>query len=395
MKKGIIRVIIFVFVVFILYNCIGLLRPNIKTQMAHMGTMEKSFALEGIIARDETVIRSEENGVLESKVKENELVKRNKVVATVYKGDIDDESQKKLAEINRRIGELTAQSSADAHNNDAYKVESGINSKVSDIIIASSQRDAEKVSSLKENLKVLSDKKSAADSSAATATSILSELKSQKEYYETKFNSSKTDIAAPMPGLYSTSIDGFEELVSNASLSGISVADFQALKKKKFTKDDILNSGVVCKITDNYQWSVAALVGDSVASELEMGKSVCVRFGDDGEDINATVSYISPATGGKYVVVVTSTRSSGYAMNNRQVNFDLICDKYTGLKIPANTISVNDEGKTGVYVLTDTEQKFKEVTVLYKDGKNAIVETGNGKDNYLLLYDEVVTYSKE
>ena len=103
MKKGIIRLITIVFVVFILYNCIGLLRPSVKTQMAHMGTMEKSFALEGIIARDETVIRSDENGVLESKVKENELVKRNKVVATVYKGDIDEESQKKLTEINRRI----------------------------------------------------------------------------------------------------------------------------------------------------------------------------------------------------------------------------------------------------------------------------------------------------
>lgn len=395
MKKGIIRLITIVFVVFILYNCIGLLRPSVKTQMAHMGTMEKSFALEGIIARDETVIRSDESGVLESKVKENELVKRNKVVATVYKGDIDEESQKKLTEINRRIGELTAQSAADSHSNDAYKVESGISSKVSDIIIASNQRDAEKVSTLKENLKVLSDKKTAADSSAATATSILAELRSQKEYYETKFNSSKTDIMSPTPGLYSTNIDGFEEYVSNSSVSGISVADLQAIKKKKFTKDDILNSGVICKITDNYQWSIAAIVSDGVASELENGKSVFVRFGDGGDDISATVSYISQASGGKYVVVLTSTQSSDYAMSNRQVDFDLICSKYTGLKIPANAISVDNDGKTGVFVLTEGEQKFKEVNVLYKDGKNAIAETGTGKDNYLLLYDEVITYSKE
>ena len=56
---------------------------------------------------------------------------------------------------------------------------------------------------------------------------------------------------------------------------------------------------------------------------------------------------------------------------------------------------MDNDGKTGVFVLTEGEQKFKEVNVLYKDGKNAIVETGTGKDNYLLLYDEVITYSKE
>ena len=136
-------------------------------------------------------------------------------------------------------------------------------------------------------------------------------------------------------------------------------------------------------------------MSDGVASELENGKSVFVRFGDGGDDISATVSYISQASGGKYVVVLTSTQSSDYAMSNRQVDFDLICSKYTGLKIPVNTISVDNDGKTGVFVLTEGEQKFKEVNVLYKDGKNAIVETGTGKDNYLLLYDEVITYSKE
>lgn len=395
MKKFLVRLLVFIFAVFMIYNIIGLLKPNVKTHMANTGTMEKSFSLSGFIVRDETVMTSSESGVLESRVKENEVVKKNKVVATVYKGDIDEESKNKITEINNRINELTLSGGDNVHNNDAYRVEEGITKKITDIIMASNARDAEKVSALKDNLRTLSDKKFATNQSKMESTDLLNELKSEKEYYENKFNSTKIDMVSPAPGMYSTNIDGYEGLLSVSNADKMTVAEYRLLKKKKISKEDVLDSKVVCKVMNNYQWSVVTMVSGNIASELKTGKTVYIRFSDSSEDVKARVSYISPQDSGKYVVTVTSTENCDYAFNNRQAEFDLVCEKYTGLKIPVSTISVKEDGKTGVYVLVDGTLKFKEVNVLYKDSKDAIVEVGNGKENYLLLYDEIVTQAKD
>ena len=69
------KFIIAVLVLFLIYNFIIMFTPDIKSEIAVSGTMEKTFSLNGIIIRDEVVMKSDTPGVLESKVKENEMVK--------------------------------------------------------------------------------------------------------------------------------------------------------------------------------------------------------------------------------------------------------------------------------------------------------------------------------
>jgi putative membrane fusion protein len=317
------------------------------------------------------------------------------VVASVYKGEIDDETQHKLAEINRRINEISTQLATDTHlSNDAYRLEESITSKVNDIIMSSNSRDAEKVASLRDNLTALALKRVSA-SSQAEATGLLAELKAEKQQLESTFNASKTDILSPAQGIYSTNIDGYEQLLSTSKAQSMTVADYQIARKSKPTEDDIKASGAVCKVIDNYKWTLAALVNDNTASELETGKRVYIRFPHDNVDLAATVDYISPESSNKYVVVLSSTENCSFALGNRFVEFDLICEKYTGIKVPVKALTVNGEGATGVYVMENSAMRFKKAEVLFKDGKNAIVYMDNTRADYLFLYDNVITHAKE
>lgn len=394
MKKGFAKFIIFLLVIFMIISGISSMSGKTKTHIASSGQMEKSYSLEGMFARSETVIKSPEKGILESKVGEYEYVKKNKHIASVYIGDIDEEASKKLSEINQRISELTAQSTTDAHSNDAHKIEEGITSKINDIIMASNIRNAEKVSALKEDLHLLADKKNVSSGSGADMSAILADLQTQKEHYENQFNSSKYDLTSPSPGLYSSNIDGYEEFINDNNINSMSVAEYQTIKKKKISKEEIAESGTVCKIINNYQWSIITAVNDSTASNLEVGKKVYIRFSGSDSEYPAKISYISPKESNKYIVTVTSTENCEYALSTRNVDFELICGRYTGLKIPISAIQVIND-KTGVYVAENSYMRFKEINVLYKDGKTAIVEQNNNKDNYLLLYDKVITHSKE
>ncbi len=393
MKKGPVKFVILVLIIFIMYNMAGLISPDIKTQVVSSGSLEKVYSLDGVIIRDETTMSAGEAGVFEAKVKEGEIVKKNKLVASVYKGEVDNQTQNRLEEINRRINEINAQTGTEHHSNDAYKLEQTITAKINDIIMASNDRDAEKVTTLKQNLSALATKR-VSTGTKDESSSLLAELRAEKEQLEKSFSASKSDIYSPVHGQFSTNIDGYEGLMTNDAAFSMTVADYQLMKKNRLSKNDIEKSGVTCKIIDNYQWSVATLVNDSVASHLEKGKAVYVRFPHDNTEVAATISHISAEASNKYVVVITSTSNSEYAFGNREVEFDLVYQKYTGIKVPVKALSVSADGATGVYVLVNSAVQFKPVNVLYKDSKYAIVETAT-QSGGLLLYDEVITYAKD
>ena len=394
MSKGFAKFLIFIVVIFLIINGIISMTRHTKTQVAFSGLMEKSFSLEGIIARNETVITAPQEGILQSKVSENEMVKKNKHVASVYVGEIDDESSQKLSEINQRINELTSHTNGDAHSNDAHKVEANITTKINDIIVASNNRNAEKVSALKKDLQILADRKTTTTGTPGDMTTILAELRAEKEHYENQFSTSKHDLTAPEAGLYSTDIDGYEESLSSDNAGKITVGEYQILKKKKTAPKADEDSYAKCKIISNYQWTILAPVNDATASELEVGQSVYIRFDGEAADIRAKISSISPKESNKYIIGITSSENCDYAMSQRFINFELICAKYKGIKIPVNAIQVKGD-VTGVYVAENSVARFKEVKVLYRDGKNAIIEQNNNKNGYLLLYDKVIIKTKD
>ena len=47
-------------------------------------------------------------------------------------------------------------------------------------------------------------------------------------------------------------------------------------------------------------------------------------------------------------------------MTNRHVEYELVYEKYSGIKIPVKTINVTADGVTGVYVLENSTVKFKQ-----------------------------------
>ena len=158
------------------------------------------------------------------------------------------------------------------------------------------------------------------------------------------------------------------------------------------SKEDIKKNGYPCKIIDNFTWSVAFIAKEEEISKLKTGSSVYIRNSNSPGDLQATVSYISTPSKGKYVVIVTSNVSCDWAMKDRFVNIDLIKNKYAGLKIPVKALRVKD-GNAGVYVVVDGIVKFKKAKILYKDSVYAIAEEDNLSQGGLLLYDEVIVSS--
>lgn len=391
MKKAFKFLLITAIVLFIGVNAIKFFNPEIKTDMVSHGEMEMSYSLDALIIRNETVVTADRSGVLESMVTENEMVRKDKHIASIYESEVDENAKKKLIYINERINEIqNARAAATDNFSDDYRVESSISGKITEMIKASAEHDVSKMMKLKNELGLLNDKKNALSGNIEKADQILNSLKSQKAEYEGKLSRAKQDLFSPASGIYSTNVDGFEKLVTDASAKNMLPDDLETLLKTKITADDIKKSQIVCKVIDSFEWSASVIVTQNELSNIKMGDTVYLRNHNSSEDAVATVTYISTPQNGKYVLTATSDATSSWAMEERIASIDLVKKRYSGLKVPIAAIRVKDD-ITGVYTVVDSIVRFKKVNILYKNNKYAIVEENNTQNGGLLLYDEVIT----
>ncbi len=374
---------------------VKMFRGGIKLEMVGHGEMEKSYAFDALVIRDEKVINAQKTGVLESVVRDSQLVRRNRHVASIYESEIDDEAKSSLAAINARIEEITkARDELSSLAVAELRVESTMNIRTDEITQAIEDGNMEKVVSVHNELNLLNDKKNAMENGKNYTDDILSGLMDSKAEYERKLGSSKQDLYSPIAGIYSPHMDGFEEIVTMSAVGTMTPYDFESIYKMKGTSPKDENSEAVCKIIDNSGWAVAFLATQKEIAGFKEGSQVYLRTKNSEKDAKGRISYISTPVNGNYLVTVTSEESTEWANKERFISIDLIRNKYKGLRVPIKALHVAD-GKTGVYVVIDGIVYFKKVNVLYKDASYAIVEEDNTVQGGLLLYDEVIVSSNK
>ncbi len=395
MKSFLKKLILLALAVFLLWNVYIYINPNVESEMVFSGTMTDESTHDGIIIRNETVITSGTTGTLQATVNENEMVRRNKVVASVYKGEIDDSSQQKLEKINERIAEiLSTQQSDNNYAEGSHSVESRISTTVSDIIVNSDNKNVSGVVNLKSNLNLLMDEKLTRSGEAENVSEVLKTLKEEQAYYQSLLSGEKEDLYSPQSGIFSTNIDGFESVLNSNSVQTMTPSEFKNAEGMKFSKDDIASSGAVCKIIDNLEWTAAVYMDEERASKFSVGEEVELQLAGGEKMFSAVVTRISNAEKKKCVVMFTSYDSDSSVFTERKCKIRVVKYTYNGLKVPMSAVRVKD-GVTGVYTVNGRIMKFKPSEVLYNDGEFAILKADTGNNGGLLLYDEIVIDAKE
>jgi len=375
--------------------CANFFNNTTKVEMVQHGEMEKAYSFNAMIIRNETVIHADKTGVLESMVEDNEMVRKNKHIASIFESKVDGETKAKLANVKMRIEEITKVKQEGTNLVTAgFAIESAIDKKTQELTRALESGDVEKAVSIENDINLLNDRRNVWENGEEYTDEMLDSLIKEREKYENALGNSKQDLYAPTSGIYSTNIDGYEELLSVDTINSMTPDDFESIEKMDITKEDVRKNGYPCKIIDNFTWSVAFVANESEISKLKTGSVVYVRNASTAGDIRGTVSYISAPERGEYVVAVTSNVSCDWAMRDRFLKIDLIKNKYEGLKVPIKALRVLD-GQTGVYVVVDGIVKFKKVKVLYKDTGYVIVEENNASTGGLLLYDEIIVSSSK
>lgn len=345
---------------------IGILADEDLTETVIYGQLNIENEYDGIVFRNELIIKTNVEGNIRYNVADGDKVKKGLKIAEIYRSG-ETKGAVEIADDNDQesVGAQILTVSED-------ELQAEIDKLVAALLEARKRQDYLQVSDLKQDLDLKLDKLEMLTEMTSTSGTGF-----EQAYVGGGSLSEGQSISfySPKSGLVTFASDGLESVLT---LDNIYKLDYdglleQNIEVKSLTTDYVTPGSPVYKIVDNSVWMLVALIEKNEIGMYEEGKYVKVKIG--GESVTGVVSKVFE-TGQRGALVLKMTEQVSDFHKERIVKTIIIRENYQGLKIP-NTSIISRDGIQGVYVLgVDNKTVFKPVRVIGYDEAFAIVKNG-------------------
>lgn len=384
MKKYISIIIVAVLFVIV---CLAMTIANggVLTEKAVRTTLENSVSANGFIVRDETTYYARNDGTAYFNAAEGNRVSRDALVATVYKGSVDEESLKELAMIDTKLNAAYREAGKSVlHRSDSGSLENDIMSRVSGIYDYAEENDIEQIVETRKAINALRE------DGEYNSDDGIGELEEQKRMAESKIGLEKTEVYTEISGVFSTYLDGLESVLQPERIEQYTPAYISGLKLAERNDSygmEVKTGDPICKVMNNHIWYTLAVINKDNAKDCTEGKSVTLRFKNMANaEVKGTIDYVSePDADNNMLVLIRCSTYVESVFSYREAEIDIIFKSYTGYKVPTHAIRAYDNSKYKVVAQAGAQTFECEVEVLYSDTQNgySIIESADGARNKL------------
>ena len=362
---------------YVLYQVVDNLYSPYQTVAAYAYEADEETAVSGYVVREESVLPSQESGILEITRSEGERVGAGQAVATVYADDSALANEEELAGLRTQREQLSyaleSSSSSSAGVKLDNNIHAGIISMREDLYNGQYTSLESDISSLKSL--VIQRSYSASGASTEELQTQLDDVNSRISALEAQQQRSAQSVTAPSSGLFSAVVDGYESTLTPAALETMTPSQLSAV-----SADSSLSSNVG-KMIYGDTWYYAASMSDEDASAYRVGRSVTLRFTTElNRDLTMTVARISDSENGRRLVVFSCDEYLSEVTLLRRQSASIIHESYSGIRVPTAALRVED-GTPGVYCLVGMQAVFKPVTVVYQGENYYLVEPAKNADD--------------
>ena len=379
----------------------------LTTTLAYTYQVEESVSLSGYVVRQEQVLEDDGGGLLRLRREEGERVSRGGAVASVYADQSSLDRQAEISTLESRVEQLQYAQDAAGSSEVSMKLDAQILQNILEYRRCLTADRMAKAETYGSQLRALVLKRDYTYSENEDLSGQIEALQAQIKELKTQAAGSVRTVTAPVSGLYSAVVDGYETVLTPESLSDMTPSQLSAVRA-----DSTVSSGVG-KLILGDSWYYAASMSAADAEELQeasdalkkAGKSLTLRFAKSVErDLPVTVSRIGPEENGRCVVVFEGKTYLSRLTLLRQQSAQVVWDSTEGIRVPKEAlrmekVTVNSEGErvteeaTGVYCVVGMEARFKPVEVVYNGSSFLLVRSAAPEDRENLRLrpgDEVI-----
>ena len=334
----------------------------LTTSPAYAYQVEQSVTVTGWVIRQEQILSAPETGLLRISRAEGEKVARGGEVAAVYSDQSSLDLQDEIQSLSARIEQLEYARESAMNSEAVRRLDNQILAGILDLrgAVTSGRLDTADESLAQLRTYVL--KRDYSYSGAGDLDAQLEELKERLSADRKKADASRKLVRAPVSGLYSAVVDGYETVLTPDTALTMTPSALAGMQK------DAAARSRVGKLVTGDTWYFAAVVPVDSLGKIRAGDTVQLRFATaTASDLSMQVEAVN-VEGQQAAVILSSRLNQSRITLLRQQSADIVWNTVEGIRVPAAAIRVSEEGVTGVYCVVGMNARFKPVEVVYTGG---------------------------
>ena len=377
----------------------------LTTTLAYNYQVEEGMDLSGYVVRQEQVLADEPSGLLRLRRSEGEKVSAGGTVALVYADQASLDRQQEIEELTGRIEQLQFAQEASVGSEVSLKLDAQIMRSLLDYRAELAAGRLDNAEEHETELKSLVLKRDYTYSDTEDLSGQIAELQSQLKELKAQAASSVRAVKAPVSGVYSAVVDGYETVLTPGLLADMTPSQLNAVQA-----DETLTSQTGKLILGDSWYYAVTMSADQAKALRDSGGTMTLRFAKGVEqDQTVTLYAVGPEEQGRVVVTFRGEYNMAQVTLLRRQSAQLIWRTVAGIRVPnealraANT-KVDQEGNRttveslGVYCVVGMEARFKPVEVLYSGDGFVLVRSTAASDQESLRLrpgDEIIISAKD
>ncbi len=376
--------LVLVLIIFFIYKAVVFIQNPTDTFRVEQGKIYQEERGIGYIIREETVTKGSnyKNGMEQIK-SEGEKVAKDEAIFRYYSSG-EDTLIKKIEDLDAKIEEAMAKEKLDFPR-DVKLLDKQIEDK---IVSLEKVNDMQTIKETKREIANNITKKAKIAGELSPAGSYLKKLVDERSKYENQLNEGIEALKAPISGVVSYKVDGYEEVLTPNDFSNLSTSFLEDLNLK--TGQVVADSKESAKIINNFECYIACSLNSEQAKTAEVGDSVKLRLPNDTE-VTGKIVHISNEEE-NVLIVFEINRQVKALVGYRKISFDIVWWSDSGKKIPNDAINYEEKGENKVAYITRKRGNYQDkiwIKIKRQNDKYAIVE------NYTREELENLGYSNE
>lgn len=372
-KEFLMKIIFFATIIYVIFAIYLIFKTPTETITVEQGVLTEEEMATGYIIRSENVIKGKnyKNGISQI-LSEGEKAAKNQTVFRYY-GKSEEELQANIDEINLKIQQALEKEKDSIFSADAKTLENQIETKVQNI---QNLKDVQTISEYKKEISNIVEKKAKIFGENSQSGSYIKKLMNEKEQYEKKLTDGSEYIKAPVSGIVSYRVDGFEEVLGTENFDNLTS---EILEKLDIKTGKIVSTNNECaKIIDDFNCYIAVVLNSDTAKKAEIGEFVNITLAS-GNEIKTSIIHKKIQDDGKALIVFKLPVLTDELMSYRKISFNITWWSYSGIRIPNSSIIEENNLK---YVMKKTSKGNEKILVkiLRKNDNYSIVSSYSLED---------------
>ncbi|MBD5129851.1 MAG: hypothetical protein HDT43_08000 [Ruminococcaceae bacterium] len=396
MNSGWTTVIIVTLSVFVILVAVGQIffasGVKLTTETAFRYDIEEEVPFDGVYLRDETLIYDGGTGILSYEQVNGSKVGKSSVVARRYKSDNDAAYLREIGLLQKQVAVLeSAERLVGTDNSQLEAISIQINESHSDIISSIIDGDLTTAGDKQSDLLEAMCKREITLKAADGYDAKKAQLNSEINRLNVLISGGVREIIAGGAGYFVSEVDGYEGELGFASAEDI---DEDKINEVVASPVKTRSSNAIGKLIGDYHWRVAAVIDTEKMFGLYEGSEVTLRVGSGTYLIDADIVSVKNCGDNKAVYVFECDKLNSAVASGRTARFKLLVNSYGGLRVSRKALRYNENDERGVFIVRGDSLVFKKVNVVYW-GEGYVICSQEADDDYLKLYDEIVTEGKD